>query len=1532
MVAPETPTKGDDGIQRILADLTAKWDLRFPPQVLQSPAKRNRDRPEEQVLSRIRYLFYHDKNHKQAATADAIKGFEDFAAELLTGWVAKPQADRDVLPTRTRTGTACHHEFLFKKPSLSEEHASDLMQTLLRYLDEAAEGIRKGPIEEESQKDLDPHGLHRETPKNYETQSLRRSSRTSSSKTVRKVRIPSENGDTKPYSSQSDNADLPSPRLQLPSSDDYNVDDSLFDDVKMHDAPQDTTPSKPFSTAIEHNCDAVSLGSQDSDSVEEHYHTPPDSPSKLPKTSSRSHAMQESWAPKKTSGKEGGGSSGSSDTIIPHGRKRSLPASSKRDLPRKMSRDTSQRRSTGISVADSIGGLKYSGNLDFDKVYLESQRPLGSLDKSWSSESISSVTSAGATKSSSALTTPNTSFLSETPATSFDSVAERYELDPLREKPLHGRRSWQNLKEPFGFGLGIEMDVDKRDDAEAMSMGPPAPTSKFRNLPTVSVKDHLAVSPFATADPTKDTSIQLRHLYELSRVATYSNISLQDLLRHFDKASDSYETLWMSMATVAKTYPAALPEKCSPAVWKRSEQGFKGVALTGSLKFLDQPGDRVFDFQIHPLKIEPTYRLARKFGYDRFFILRIPSIDTNDLPCHLQSDSDAREAILEWLLHTEHSFLGRKWRAFYVKPESNRKPGVGSFYRVYLFAESGRDFQAVERPSAVQAAPRLGVATGSEQDPRMFNHLSMTRGELIEWFMPARANREQRALKFFSRLALAVSQTTSSVRFRPDQIIRSDDAFADTPALRRLNPRRSHEKKTKRRPSGKEGRLEKERIVMNDGCARISRRAAKAIADSLNLSYTPSIFQGRIAGAKGVWMVDSLDETIDGPDGDFWIEITDSQSKFEARAEDEYYPDPERVTFEVSSFSRPLMQAKLNFQLMPILAEGGVAFEVFSTLLKDDLTAKVSELEAAMESGLAIRKWNQDVNSVMAERAVHGIQMSGGLPKSLPEKINWFVEHGFEPRDCGRLKDLLYTAIADYCQRLENRMNIGVPKSTYAFMIADPLGILEEGEVHFGFSTPLNDELMLHDIDLLVARLPAALPSDVRKVHAKFKVELRSYHDVIVFPSKGARSLASLLSGGDYDGDQAWVCWEPSIVKPFQNSPLTAAPHSSDYGMKIDTTTVSELLDHDQNRKDVPYPHSLPGTDYISRFLHHGFCFNLRPSLLGICTSYFERFTYAQNSISRGSATKIASLLGYLVDRAKAGLVFDENTWNAFLLHEGLPRSLNKPAYKDREKGTYDRIKGHLIDRLVFETAKGVCERVLHYFSTRFKDVGTYDSDLVALYKNEAAEAKTDAGIAQALKDLERELDGLRDTWAVECARAKETDIEDVSPVKKGRRKSGTMGSSFQARLEQIRDAFLAIKPSQAAMALSPVVDRWARDAFPVAGTTAATSFSSTSSFTAMTPSPPSKHHHWTLLKASYAYYRSHATKLVWYACGVELGVLKSQARGCRNIVDPVWECMKIDGKAVAGHLEMGEGGGGIDGQDREDEYGDWGWVEGLEV
>ena len=67
-------------------------------------------------------------------------------------------------------------------------------------------------------------------------------------------------------------------------------------------------------------------------------------------------------------------------------------------------------------------------------------------------------------------------------------------------------------------------------------------------------------------------------------------------------------------------------------------------------------------------------------------------------------------------------------------------------------------------------------------------------------------------------------------------------------------------------------------------------------------------------------------------------------------------------------------------------------------------------------------------------------------------------------------------------------MSIDIGQSTSTFIIADPLAILEEGEVHLCFTNMFRDarsgfdENMLHEIDVLVARSPSHLPSDVQKV------------------------------------------------------------------------------------------------------------------------------------------------------------------------------------------------------------------------------------------------------------------------------------------------------------------------------------------------------------------------------------------------------------------------------------------------------------------
>ena len=142
-------------------------------------------------------------------------------------------------------------------------------------------------------------------------------------------------------------------------------------------------------------------------------------------------------------------------------------------------------------------------------------------------------------------------------------------------------------------------------------------------------------------------------------------------------------------------------------------------------------------------------------------------------------------------------------------------------------------------------------------------------------------------------------------------------------------------------------------------------------------------------------MVDALDETIPTSRRDFWIEITDSQLKFVGHKCDtsEHILDGARLTFEVLTYSTPLKSAALNYQLMPILLERGVKGKVFERLLENDLTEKVTVLESAMDSGLLLRKWNQENSSTSVERIRSPtLEFQGGLPALAPDTINWLVE------------------------------------------------------------------------------------------------------------------------------------------------------------------------------------------------------------------------------------------------------------------------------------------------------------------------------------------------------------------------------------------------------------------------------------------------------------------------------------------------------------------------------------------------------------
>ena len=977
-------------------------------------------------------------------------------------------------------------------------------------------------------------------------------------------------------------------------------------------------------------------------------------------------------------------------------------------------------------------------------------------------------------------------------------------------------------------------------------------------------------------------SIPFRQLYEVTRVSLHCRLPMNDFMICLNRSINNYEDLWSSLGSIARLQGKIPPERSSLMAWSKAGEGFEGVALSGDLRFSEKLETPIFEFCLRPLKLEHSYRLARKYGSDRFCVISVPGIDSDDLPPYLKHNANTtREFIIEWLIDTEHCFLGRSWRVFYVKRESNNKKTKrknqtnfnNAKYRIFFFAENGADFK------------KEGLI--GELDPRKPNHSPMDVKTLIDWFMPASENKKELSLKFFARLSLGLTSTIPTIEFRPMEIIRSNDAYADSPAVRKLDLTLSEDKKRGTVLGNNEGPIATDKTpVMNDGCARISKAAVLGIAQMLNLSQAPCVFQGRIGGAKGVWMVDPLSERLPQNSRGYWIEITDSQLKFEGHPADKVFPDPARTTFEVHSWAKTLIPASLNFQLIPILFDRGVPLQVFITLLEEDLTAKGGELEAAMDSGIALRKWNQDKYSVSEERARNnGIEMMGGLPGSLTERINWFVEHGFEPKDCNFFKGQLFKTIEFYCRRLEERMNIGVGKSTQAFMIADPLALLEENEVHIGFSNLFQDlksgwaETMIHDEDVLVARLPASLPSDIQKVHAVFKPELRMYTDVIVFSSKGPSSLANKLSGGDFDGDKAWICWEPTIVTPFKNSPVSIPPSLETYGIRKDTRKVGDFIGD---------------PDYTSQFLKHAFNFNLQTDLLGSCTAYYEALCYHNNRIDLQSTTEIAFLLGYLVDRPKGGLIFDEDRWKTFLKGKNLSLWLPKPAYKDRDRA---RSKKHVIDQLVFDVAKGKRQEVLGHFSQRFNDVATWDEALTQIWKKELRQAHGDDQLLRVLSNVKTDLKPVVDFWR---SNVRVEDDED-----EGRPLRISNSTGFKAVAEKCREDFLKLRPREEETQ-HPMVERWCQEWKATGGG------------------------YWSLVKASVLFSEYHKSSLVWWIAGIELGEIKATAGGrgtYRPVIGEIFNAFKLDGKAVdrARRAAENEGDEGEDDDDDEFGYLDWG-------
>ncbi|EAA29811.1 hypothetical protein GE21DRAFT_4945 [Neurospora crassa] len=790
--------------------------------------------------------------------------------------------------------------------------------------------------------------------------------------------------------------------------------------------------------------------------------------------------------------------------------------------------------------------------------------------------------------------------------------------------------------------------------------------------------------------------------WEVTRLFMHCKVDLEDesLGLKYDPSwstardvTDIWKTLYRLDAFRGKPFPEKPPNDVFvTAMTGNFESKGSAVVLSAVLDYNpdNSPTAPLYLVKLKPLMFEQGCRLTRRFGPDRFFEILIPSPTSTSpsVPPVVSKQPGAVEEVIQWLTMGQHSLVGRQWRAFFAKDAGYRKP-LREFQlraedpkpiikeRVHFFAETGITF----RPDVFKTRSVVPAEEPVEQ------RTEFKVSQMLDWLLQLDNNTWQPHLKLFSRIQLGLSKTYAIMTLEPHQI--------------------RHHKTDLLSPSGTGE-------VMNDGVGRMSRSVAKRIRDVLGLGDVPSAVQGRFGSAKGMWVID-VDDTGD----EDWIETYPSQRKWECD-----FVDKHQRTLEVRSVASELKSAGLNLQLLPVLedrARDKVKMrQAIGDRLINDLQRQFSEQKHALNRPVEFRQWVYESYSSRATRVSHGrVPFLAGLPDSQEETLNFLMNSGFDPKKQKYLQDIAWDLQKRKCDTLKSKLNIRVGRSAYIYMIADFWGVLEENEVHVGFSSKFRDEeesfTLLSDCDVLVARSPAHFPSDIQRVRAVFKPELHSLKDVIIFSTKGDVPLAKKLSGGDYDGDMAWVCWDPEIVDGFVNAEMPLEPDLSRY-LKKDKTTFKQLMaSHGTGsaaKEQTTY-------DMIQKSFH----FALQPNFLGMCTNYKERLCYINNSVSNKPAIILSSLVGNLVDQSKQGIVFNEASW-AQLRREllGGALSLPDPMYKsDSWLGRGEPT--HIIDYLKFSIARPAIDKELEAFHNAMKAAKDtedgahfWDPDLASYY------------------------------------------------------------------------------------------------------------------------------------------------------------------------------------------------------------------------
>ncbi|KAI5367859.1 Putative RNA-dependent RNA polymerase, eukaryotic-type [Septoria linicola] len=847
--------------------------------------------------------------------------------------------------------------------------------------------------------------------------------------------------------------------------------------------------------------------------------------------------------------------------------------------------------------------------------------------------------------------------------------------------------------------------------AAATHLGPNA-LNLPEDQPQLSTMQFEPTSSFARlALPSCFENLPFVIMWEAQRLLQNGNVSTSDLVARW-KPRDLH-TLYRLETSGQKGFEKGFASE--------GEIDLENITFGAGLQYSQSSAGPIFDLVLAAPKHDKSCDLQRRCGADRVLYVDVPSLSK---PPQLHKGRDIMARFAD-MASKPQRFLGRRWILYVVQPNKQSKnSAISGSSRLIFFA--------------IDDAP---VWT------------------LFDDIIPYHENAHQPARKLYTRLELSMSRTIAALQFHEDDIEfkaedqfatreRDDDTFLD-PDLRSLKAQVDSEHNFDPKKE------------MSDGCAVMSSWAYWQVHRALGMENIRSAFQARIGGAKGVWYKDREDFTGMDQQKPPGPHIKLARSQVKVNRSTLAGCNVHTLSFNVVKSNSYAKTSLMHTGFMPILLDRGVPKQVMLDVIRSQVRREMEQFEDAVKGGPhTLRRWMHAQNGMFEERNREREMLlrPDGLPLSRDERIVQLLEAGFDQCSLPYLAREVKLMAQQAFDLKKKNYKIKLDRSTTLMGIADPFGCLLPGEVHVNFSTPFLESTGMSwlrlNMDGLIARNPALAPWDIQKVKFVCKPELEHLPDLFIFSTRGRRPLASLLQGGDYDGDTFWGCWEPKFARFFKNAPCPVElPAPESFGI----VKRKETLRH--------YVRNPQSDDEWCQWLGEMAVASLGMNLLGVVTKLHERLVYKTGDLKSRQAIQLVHLHDYLVDAGKQGYDFSFDALNEFKRSIDMPPSLPDPAYweilkGDRNGTDYENepdnypvdkiaVVGNIIDEAYFNVVQPLMAESLQRVQEILAITGKRDPDLTKLYEQMLAASVDNPTIENALHELKSDLQKVRDYYGI---------------------------------------------------------------------------------------------------------------------------------------------------------------------------------------